>query len=338
MPAIAVPSIREAVAATDPEESGGRWWVLAFSLPMQPAYARVKVWRRLQAVGAVSLAKNALYVLPAREATLEDFEWIVREVRATGGDAVILDARVIAGYRDADVEALFRQARDAEYEALAEEARALLGALDRKRNAPEPAEAAAQLARLRERCKAIEARDFFASTGRGRVEALLRTLDGRVSSRSAGDAQPPDPSVPIGRGRVWVTRAGVHVDRMASAWLIRRMLDPEARFRFVKARQYRPQPGELRFDMFDGEFTHDGDRCTFEVLLDRVAADPALRAIGEIIHDLDLKESKYGRPETAGIGQVLDGIARGSENDEERLRRSADILEELYRSFSRARR
>jgi hypothetical protein len=90
--------------------------------------------------------------------------------------------------------------------------------------------------------------------------------------------------------------------------------------------------------MFDGEFTHDGDRCTFEVLLDRVVADPALRAIGEIIHDLDLKDGKYARPETAGIGQVLDGIARSAEDDEERLRRSAEILEELYRSFARTRR
>jgi hypothetical protein len=298
----------------------------------------VKVWRRLQAVGAVPLARNALYVLPAREATLEDFEWIVREVRGVGGDAVILDARVIEGYRDADVEALFRQARDVEYEALADEVRALLGALDRKRGAPQAADAGAQLERFRERCRAIEARDFFDSTGRGRVEALLRTLDLRVSSGAAADGTMSDGSVPVGRGRVWVTRAGVHVDRMASAWLIRRMLDPDAKFKFVKARQYRPQPGELRFDMFDGEFTHDGDRCTFEVLLDRVEADAALRAIGEIIHDLDLKDGKYGRAETAGIGQVLDGIARSASDDEERLRRSADILEELHRSFARARR
>ncbi len=324
--------------ASDTDEPGARWWVLAFSLPMQPAYARVKVWRRLQAVGAVSLAKNALYVLPAREATLEDFEWIVREVRAVGGDAVILDARVIEGYRDADVEALFRQARDAEYESLAEEIRVLHTALDRKRGAVQAADASGQLERLRERCRAIEARDFFESTGRGRVEALLRSLDTRLSSDAETGSPETGETARIGRGCVWVTRAGVHVDRMASAWLIRRMLDPEARFKFVKARQYKPQPGELRFDMFDGEFTHDGDRCTFEVLLDRVDADAALRAIGEIIHDLDLKDGKYGRPETAGIGQVLDGIARSASDDEERLRRSADILEELHRSFARARR
>jgi hypothetical protein len=320
------------------DESGDRWWVLAFSLPMRPAYARVKIWRRLQAVGAVSLAKNALYVLPARDATLEDFEWIVREVRAVDGDAVILDARVIQGYRDSDVEALFRQARDAEYESLADETRALLGAIERKRGALQAADASAQLERLRERCRAIEARDFFESTGRGRVEALLRSLDARVATGAAARDVGADESIQIGRGRVWVTRAGVHVDRMASAWLIRRMLDPDARFKFVKARQYKPQPGELRFDMFDGEFTHDADRCTFEVLLDHAEPDAALRAIGEIVHDLDLKDGKYGRPETAGIGQVLDGIARSSSDDEERLRRSADILEELYRSFARARR
>ncbi len=102
------------------------------------------------------------------------------------------------------------------------------------------------------------------------------------------------------QGSVWVTRQGVHVDRIASAWLIRRFIDPEARFKFVPAKGYVPEPGELRFDMFEAEFTHEGDRCTFEVLLARAGlADPALAAIGEIVHDIDLKDAKFGREETA---------------------------------------
>ena len=107
-----------------------------------------------------------------------------------------------------------------------------------------------------------------------------------------------------------MTRQGVQVDRIASAWLIRRFIDPGARFKFVPGTGYRPQPGELRFDMFEGEFTHRGDRCTFEVLLAHAGLDdPALGAIGEIIHDIDLKDGKYGREEAAGMRSLIAGIA-----------------------------
>ena len=141
------------------------------------------------------------------------------------------------------------------------------------------------------------------------------------------------------RGRTWVTRQGVYVDRIASAWLIRRFIDPEARFKFVSAKGYTPAPGELRFDMFEAEFTHQGDRCTFEVLLERAGLDdPALRAIAEIVHDIDLKDAKFGRDEAAGIASLIAGIARAHPNDEERLAQGVAVFENLYASFRNRRR
>ena len=136
------------------------------------------------------------------------------------------------------------------------------------------------------------------------------------------------------RARTWVTRTGIKVDRMASAWVIRRFIDPEARFKFVPAKGYEPEKGELRFDMFDAEFAHEGDLCTFEVLVQRFGlADPALRAIAEIVHDIDLKDAKYGREEAPGVGQLVAGIAAAHPDDEARLARGAALFDDLYASL-----
>ena len=135
-------------------------------------------------------------------------------------------------------------------------------------------------------------------------------------------------------GRTWVTRRGARVDRIASAWLIRRFLDPQARFKFVEPEGYDPEAGELRFDMFEGEFTHEGERCTFETLVRRFGPiDPALRAISEIVHDIDHKEERFGRAETAGIASMIHGIAATTEADAERLRRGAEMFDDLYAHF-----
>ena len=140
------------------------------------------------------------------------------------------------------------------------------------------------------------------------------------------------------RGRVWVTRRGVRVDRIASAWLVRRWIDPDARFKFVASKGYIPDNDqEVRFDMFEAEFTHEGDLCTFEVLA-RFARknDTALRRIGEIVHDIDLKDGKFGRPETEGVANLLSGIVAGTEDDERRIERGSAMFEDLYRFFSQA--
>lgn len=148
----------------------------------------------------------------------------------------------------------------------------------------------------------------------------------------------PPPAAPerIDPGRVWVTRRDVFVDRIASAWLIRRFIDPEARFKFVPSRGYVPAPGELRFDMFEAEYTHEGDRCTFETLLRRFGLrDRALRIIGRIVHDIDCKDEKFGRPEAPGIAGLLQGIARSYPDDAARLERGAALFDDLYARFRR---
>ena len=155
-----------------------------------------------------------------------------------------------------------------------------------------------------------------------------------MSTPTSGTQLPDDDAL---RGKVWVTREAVQIDRIASAWLVRRFIDPAARFKFVPGRGYLPRAGEVRFDMFEGEYTHEGDRCTFEVLLQRAGLhDAALTAIGEIIHDIDLKDGKYGREETAGIRTVMSGIAAAHRDDEQRLARGGAVLDDLYEYFKTA--
>jgi hypothetical protein len=167
------------------------------------------------------------------------------------------------------------------------------------------------------------------------LEAMLETERNAGAEEAPENAGIPDRVAP---GRTWVTREGVHVDRMASAWLIRRSIDPDARFRFVPARGYKPRPGELRFDMAGGEYSHAGEDCTFQTLVRRFALrDRALDAIGEVVHDIDCKDERFGRAETRGIAVVIRGIADAAGTDRERLARGAAVFDDLYAAFRRQR-
>ena len=312
-----------------------RWLLLIHQLPAKPAYARVKVWRRLQALGAVTV-KGAVYALPANGETREDFGWLAKEIVDSGGEAMICEAALVEGLSDGELQALFDKARDEDYARIAAEAREL----EKRREPDMPddalAEIASQTARLRKQLDAIVAIDFFGAEGRAAAEGLVSGLEaGLKQEDSAMIASESEGVSPDLKDRVWVTRQGVQVDRIASAWLIRRFIDPAARFKFVEGKSYAAAPGELRFDMFEGEYTHQGDRCTFEVLIALAApADPALAAMGEIIHDIDLKDGKYGRAEAAGIRSLIAGIAASSTDDEQRLARGATLLDDLYGSFA----
>jgi len=150
--------------------------------------------------------------------------------------------------------------------------------------------------------------------------------------------QPAGPGPAAGEaswhGRTWVTRQGVKIDRMACAWLIRRFIDPAARFKFVAPRGYQRAGDEVRFDMFEAEFTHEGPHCTFETLLERFSLrDRALRAIGEIVHDIDCKDEKFERAEAAGLALLVDGIARAHAEDAVRIERGGAVFDDLYAHF-----
>ena len=319
------------------------WLLLVHQLPAKPAYLRVKVWRRLQGLGAVTL-KNSVYALPATERTQEDFAWILKEIVEGGGDGVIYEARIVDGFSDQDVRELFNKARDAEYEVIAKGAQVLLQALARPIGEVNVlADAGAKLVRLKTEAARILEIDFFGADGRETVNGLLVELDARLlqaASTEAGQAGGAGVSSGIAdwKNRIWVTRQGVHVDRIASAWLIRRFIDGQAQFKFVAAKGYVPEPGELRFDMFEAEFTHEGDRCTFEVLRDRMnLTDPALVPIGEIVHDIDLKDAKFGREEARGIARLIEGLRLAQTRDERRLSRGGALFDDLYEYFRRQR-
>jgi len=172
----------------------------------------------------------------------------------------------------------------------------------------------------------ICAATFIEGTTDAEVEAMFRAQSDVGEGETEGAVRVAAP-----RGATWVTRSGVFIDRIASAWLIRRFIDPAARFKFVPATGYVPQEGELRFDMYEGEYTHEGDRCTFEVLMELfVPGDAALRAIGEVVHDIDLKDDRFGRAETAGIAGVIRGVAEGHADDGSRLEAGTAVFDGLY--------
>jgi hypothetical protein len=317
-----------------------RWLLLIHQLPAKPAYVRVKVWRRLQALGAVTV-KNSVYALPAGDQAQEDFEWLLKEIAGSGGEGIICEARLVDGMSDDDVRSLFNKARSQDYSDVGREARGLHA--DAQAGAQSATELRSRTLRIRTELERIVAIDFFGADGRETVEGFLSAVEANLRKEEIMPEtnQSPASGVPDHdalTGRVWVTRKGVHVDRIASAWLIRRFIDPDATFKFVPAKGYIPEPRELRFDMYEGEFTHEGDNCTFEVLLTRTGmADQALAAIGEIVHDIDLKDTKFARVEASGIASVIESIAAANKDDDRRLERGAAILDDLYEFFRRRR-
>jgi hypothetical protein len=318
------------------EQRDTRWLLLIHQIPPKPDYFRVKIWRRLQRVGAVAI-KNSVYVMPRNDQSLEDFQWTVREITEGGGGAWICEAGFVEGISNDQVEALFRAARDADYAAISEDAKELAGEFPVRNalNGERAGELEAGVSRLRRRLGEVVGIDFFDCLGRQSAEGLVASLEARLNPDASGNDQAA-PSSGEYRGRVWVTRKGIHVDRMASAWLISHFIDPEAKFKFVSARGYQPEKREIRFDMFEADFTHEGDRCTFEVLAQRLKLNnPALRPIAEIVHDIDLKDGKFGRPETPGIERLITGICTVHKEDEARLARASAIFEDLHGSFAR---
>jgi hypothetical protein len=320
-------------------ESEGRWLLLFHQIPPKPNYSRVKIWRRLQRLGAVAL-KNSVYVLPWGDQAVEDFQWLIKEIIQLGGEASLCEASFMQGLSDEQIQGLFNTARDADYSQIAQEARQLRQKNHVGKHLPEAekSQLRSQVEKLQRRLAEVAALDFFGAPAREVAAGLVAGLQELLPEESLPSQaiSPENLSLEDCRGRTWVTRRGIEVDRIASAWLIRRFIDPEAQFKFVPAKGYQPQAGELRFDMFDGEFTHAGDRCSFEVLLERLGVeDPALTLIAQIVHDLDVKDNKFGRPEVAGLDHLLAGMGAATTEDDVRRERGAAIFDYLYEYFRR---
>ena len=336
------------------------WLFLMFQLPARQASRRVAVWRRLRSCAALSW-RNSAYILPNTPENLERLQWLAREVRKFDGEASVVLVQRIEGVSDHELRLAFNASRQLEYERLCRDLRTALG-----KAGPGPARSV--WTRLQQRLEKIVETDFFHCPLQKDAKALLGQLERRVQTRER-PASALRPAAAGYRGRVWMTRPRPALDRVASAWLIRNFIDPDARFVFapspephpVAATARRRQPGAhplppieprspggqpepaqpqaalpqaIAFDMFEGEFTHDGDRCTFEVLHARFAPkNPRLAVIATMVHDADLEDDKFHRPEGKALHQVLKGWAALGWPDEEILLRGFLLLDGLYRSL-----
>jgi hypothetical protein len=314
------------------DQSSSHWLLLIHQLPPKPAYFRVKMWRRIQRLGAVGI-KNSVYALPNNEASMEAFHWVLKEIVAGGGDAFLCESKFIEGFTDQQVINLFNQVRSKEYNELIELARKNLSGISE-------IDFEGELKKLRHRLTEIIAIDFYQSDKRLSAEKFLDNYENKWRKKM------PERSVNLKRfsslkefeNKTWVTRKSIHIDRMASAWLIKRFINIEAKFKFVETKEYAPKKNELRFDMFEAEFTHEGDMCTFEVLVTRLnLKDNALKVLAEIIHDIDLNDQKYQRDEAIGVSQIINGVISAHATDEARLNRSSAIFDDLYENFKQKR-
>jgi hypothetical protein len=309
-----------------------QWLLLAFTLPARPSNARVKAWRRLQQLGAV-LTRNAVYVLPNTAQSREDFEWVRREIIDGGGEATIFAADVADTNEEEDIVARFRQSVQSEYREVKRTADRLATVARRA-----PSGTTGKGLRLKSASRALRARfdgllerDSFGAAGRQDAAEALDALEALAAPKPSARAGRPRLSKATYQRRRWVTRPRPGVDRMSSAWLIRRFIDPRATFAFADRRR----GTEVSFDMFGGDFSHEGNQCTFEVMVERFGiADPVVTRIGRIVHDLDIKETRYAPPEAPAVAHMVEGLRQMHPDDGMLLERGIGMFESLARSFA----
>lgn len=308
-----------------------KWLLLIHRIPPKPNALRVKIWRRLLQVGAVAI-KPSVYVMPLTEQSREDLSWTLREIIDGGGDGSISEVQFVEGLTDEQIITLFQNARRSEYEKIIHDTEMLLGNRSGGESAAQTplAKGPTQLSRLQRQLDEVAAIDFFRTAERSTAEILIEKLKDRLSDRSSAGASNAQG---IGNltGKIWVTRKNLFVDRIGCGWLIRRFVDPSAVFRYVSGSRYSAGPDEIRFDMFDGEYTHEGDRCTFEVMIQRLQlVDRALAPMAEVVHDIDLKDDKYSRGETSGFNALLTGMVFSQPEDGRRMTEGFKLFENLY--------
>jgi len=297
------------------------WLLLLLRLPATHKAERVAIWRKLKKSGAIQI-QTSTYVLPDEPGRYELFQWLTQEIRSAGGDVTLVRAREIEGLPNEKLIELFNTARAKEYATLRESLRLALSRRRKTRSSPAVGD---NLDRVRKQFREIRQTDFFNCPRAQDVEMLLRKMDGT----QPGGASVSKVATRDYRSRTWVTRPRPEIDRAGSAWLIRKFIDPKAKFIFAKT-----VPANSRavsFDMLDAEFSHYGEDCTFETLLKRFRIqDKAAHKIGEMIHDADLDDDKFERTECIGIDRVLKGWAREGISDQEILRRGLQCFDGLY--------
>lgn len=309
-----------------------RWLALLTTLPPTPTRHRVGVWRKLQRMGAVRL-RGAGWILPETPETTELFQWLVQEIQSVGGEATLLRVDRIETMTDEEIAALFHKARAPEYQAVTQGCQELLRHLDRyqgkhRRSIPQ---LRGKLDSLKRELDRVQAIDYLRAPLGARALQLWETTAKRLRAAEAG---PPATSgrhrtsLPP-RGSTWVTRPRPHIDRIASAWLIKRFCDPDATFAFADAADAARKG--IPFDVLGADFGHHGADCTFETLVKRFGIkDRRAHVIAEIVHEADLHDGKFTRNEAAGLDLAINGLVEATPDDDELLARGMGIFEGLY--------
>ena len=306
-----------------PKELAPPWLLLVFSLPAQAASRRVEIWRKLQRYGTVALRTSG-NILPNTPDNQERMEWLAAAIRSYKGQASVVLVQSFDDLSDQQLKQLFNEARSRDYRKVIHELNKVLASAPATRPA-------GTVNRIRRRFVEITGIDFFGNSLRSRVEHLLSRLDERDKTSTGRNHKGK-----AGKylNRRWITRPRPGIDRVSSAWLIRRFIDPKAHFVFGK--ESSADPDAVPFDMFSDEgFGHRGEDCTFETLYKQFAIrDGRVKRIAQIIHDADLGDEKFGRVEGQGLDKVLNGWAKQDLPDDELLQRGMELIEGLYESLA----
>ena len=312
-----------------------KWIVFSYSIPATNAKARMRIWRRITATGAAQL-KTGLQILPYREELMDNITWLVGEVHSLGGEAIALRCSQLEGISDQLIEKMFQNQVDVEFKQLQGDAQALLTAANTASSDDDHQDTATSLRKLRKRCEAVRMRDFFPSGEAAKTLNILNKISEQL--RQPGKSQTGISRFDSAqfRGRIWVTRAHPYVDRLSSAWLIKRFIDTEAEFRFLQPGESVDLQSEIPFDMAVGEFTHRNEMITFEVLAQDFAIDyPAVITIGELIHCLDVQENSL--PDDAILLKTLiDGLVSMYANDHQLLEQACLLFDSLFAGYTKS--
>ncbi|MEY2410388.1 MAG: hypothetical protein QOF48_3058 [Verrucomicrobiota bacterium] len=301
-----------------------KWLLLLYGLPTKTSGARVSLWRQLKKTGALPF-KTSASLLPDTADHHERFQWLAQQVRDAGGEATLIRVTDIEGLGHADLVRLFDEARSRDYDALRPVLTKLLA--ENKRKAGDSF--VAELEKLTAQFEDIRRVDFFDCPRAQDVQMLLqRAASLRVARGKASAILSPKKF----KGRTWLTRPRPQIDRVGSAWLIKRFIDPQARFIF--ATDPARHPDALPYDMFEVEFSHHGEDCTFETLVKRFGlTDKSVLRIAEMVHDTDLEDGKFQTTECVGIDRMLKGWAKSGLSDDDLLARGGECFEALYHSL-----
>jgi hypothetical protein len=308
--------------------------LLLVGVPPRPSSLRVRVWRRLRSLGAVALKRSA-YLLPDTPERYEDVQWLAQEIERDGGEATIIRVQQIENVTPAEVSRLFHEPRDADYKQLAGRYRKLLHEVDRAKTDAARARLHEQLARLAKDHRRIRDIDFFDAPGGAEVRRLEEAIAMRTRRPESPRREAPATlDLSKLRDRQWVTRPRPHVDRIASAWLIKRFIDPGATFVFAPPAEF--PPDAIAFDAPGVELTHHGEDCTFETLIKRAQLrDRRLLRLAEVVHEADLRDGKYPREEARGIDVAIRALLAASADDHQVLAQGMSLFEGLYATTSK---